>query len=150
MLCEKCGNQTGFVHNCPTPDSYVGNWILAVIIAVVFISVLVWAPTVDAQETRVTQGVVCLNLDDAKAIVDIEVDKSLADAFVLASRFIQQRKCMVLRFSMPTHGNTNDMAYYRQKDSMALGVIIILSPNGTPLYAIIRGQEAPKDEGTPI
>lgn len=123
------------------------NWkVIAGIILVLIVGIALFATPAKAQSA---ETIVCLSLDDAKAVVDAEIDGSLAEGIALSSKLIRQNKCMLLFIGMPKSNGLSGLSYYRLENQMVLGVVQITTKNGSVVYGLVRGTVAPKIEERP-
>jgi len=101
----------------------------------------------NAQEQEVTEmRLVCLEFDDAKAIVDAKTDGKLEGASVIEKSMINQYKCSIRPVTFPKEISTDLMEYYKVGNGKIIGVVYVQKTNGLGGYLILSGTIKPKNK----
>ena len=100
----------------------------------------------DAQQ--IGRYIVCNSLDDAKALVDVQVDDVQEEAVALASNLSLQKRCVLLRALVPPESTEKDWKYYRRYGNSDIIVVMeVILRGGLKAYAIVFGTVTPEGKG---
>lgn len=137
MACKKCGHiEVGLVHNCSIDTRR--NWILGVILFLVFIIIVAIVTTSKSAEADHTnQAITCYEFNDSKAIVDAEADMTKAESLAFREELTDGVRCGLAYVPVGKMGKLNFLYSRQISETSFLSIIRVVSTNNSVAYAIV-------------
>lgn len=138
MNCKRCGKPKGLVHTCPA-DSYVQNWMLWLIAAVVLGAGIMFSFTREANANHVIgiKGLMCNTPEQVKLYLKIAQDKTLDGTTVttMVNEKFGEEVCVEEQERLPVMsvkpvGDDYDLGIVR----VTIVEVLILRPDSGTLY----------------